>query len=294
MTHDELLNDLASTEDRVRAALAAEARSVDAADLRDRTVPSQTPRHSRRTMLVAAASVVLVLGGAVTVLSLNGHGGSGLSDPGGSAAPLSPTSSTSPSVVTVAGLPISAASCAYGDFKSYADEAVQRGNALVTGTLRPTGTTSTDEDGDLGWQSSQVEITIDSVLAGRVNKTTMTGWVASGVVFLNPPPAPSSGAESVPPDSGPAVPALGWEGSQGWATDGAFLGMIYQDRGDRIIVNPIPLIGDRVVVGLGCWGGAGLPATHERVELVLSAIPPVTISAPVDLVKVQDIRDSLR
>ncbi|MEJ7650185.1 MAG: hypothetical protein WKF57_14315 [Nakamurella sp.] len=48
------------------------------------------------------------------------------------------------------------------------------------------------------------------------------------------------------------------------------------------------------MVGLGCWGGGGLPATHERVELVLAGHPPVTISAPVDLVAVQDIRDSLR
>ncbi|MEJ7650184.1 MAG: hypothetical protein WKF57_14310 [Nakamurella sp.] len=229
MTHDELLDDdLASTEDRLRAALAAEARSLEIADLRERAVPSRTTRGSRRTMLVAAAAVVLVLGGVVTVLSLNGRGGSGLADPGGSATAIGPaTSSASPTVVTVAGLPGSMASCAYGDIASYAHDAAANGGALVTGTLRLTGRTSTDEDGNLGWQSSQVEITIDSVLAGRVKSMTMTGWVASGVVSLDPPPPPSSGAANIPSDTAGATPILDYEGTLGWATDGAFLGTIY-------------------------------------------------------------------
>ncbi|MEJ7648235.1 MAG: hypothetical protein WKF57_04145 [Nakamurella sp.] len=68
--------------------------------------------------------------------------------------------------------------------------------------------------------------------------------------------------------------------------------MLPRRNDGTFIVNPIPLIGDRAVVGLGCWSAGDLPVTRERVDLVLAGSPSVTISAPVELVTILDVRGS--
>lgn len=282
---DNLPEGLAATEQRIRAALAAEAGSLTDTDLRSqlRTGSTEYPRRRRQTMLLAAASTVIVLGGAVTILSVT----SGRAD-----RVAEPSTSSTAAIVTLSALPGNMMSCPYAGFKHYAQDAVQQGGAMVTGILRPTSAhPQSGNEQESAARYSPVQITITSILAGQLPAKEVSGLVEG---WVDPPAPPSTQPlGSQPSPAATPTPALAYEGNAGWATDGAFLGVLYRQTDGTFIVNPTPLADERAVVGLGCWSADGLPTTRAQINLVLAGRPSVTISAPVELVTVQDIRSSL-
>ncbi|MEJ7648233.1 MAG: hypothetical protein WKF57_04135 [Nakamurella sp.] len=182
---DDLPENLENTEQRIRAAMTSEAGSVTEADLRRRLLTDRAehrPRRRQRVML-AAASAVIVLGGAVTVLSIRS----------GSADRVAEPSTPSPAtIMTLSALPDSPWSCPYTGFKEYGQEAAQQGGGLVTGVLRPTGVHREEVDQQAGGYYSEVQIIVTSVLTGQLSTGEVTGYVESGIdTTAAPPPDPS-------------------------------------------------------------------------------------------------------